>query len=45
MPVIGHLGFLPFACEVYAMYNFAGGVRRKLVLTLGVATKKSPDLA
>ncbi len=30
MPLVGYLGFLPFACEVYVMYNFAGLVWRKL---------------
>ena len=44
MPVVGYLGFLPFACEVYVMYNFSCGLWRKLALTSAVATKKSPDL-
>jgi hypothetical protein len=44
MPVVGYLGFLPFACEVYSMYNFTYGLWRKLALTVAVATKKSPDL-
>jgi len=26
MPVIGYLGFLPFALECYAMYHWARGV-------------------
>src|SRR5574341_338172 len=32
MPIIGYLGFLPFACECYVMYNFAGGVGKKIFL-------------
>ncbi len=32
MPIIGYLGFLPFACECYVMYNFAGGVWKKIFL-------------
>ena len=42
MPVVGYLGFLPFAGEVYAMYNFAGGVWRKLKPAGVVAIAKSP---
>jgi len=41
MPVIGYLGFLPFACEVYSMYNFAIGVWHKLKRTLGVGIVES----
>lgn len=45
MPIIGYLGFLPFACEVYVMYNFAGGVWNKLKPSPAVIIKKRPDLA
>ena len=41
MPIIGYLGFLPFACEVYSMYNFALGVWHKLKKTSGVGIVES----
>lgn len=30
MPVVGYLGFLPFACECYVMYNFTCGIWHKI---------------
>ncbi len=30
MPVLGYLGYIPFAWELYALYHFAWGVRRRL---------------
>ncbi len=32
MPVIGYLGFLPFACECYVMYNFSRRLCNKIIL-------------
>lgn len=43
MPAIGYLGFLAFACEVYVMYNFAGGVWHKFKSPFAVAIERSPD--
>jgi hypothetical protein len=43
MPVLGYLGFPTFACEVYAMYNFATGLWHKLTGQVGVGTNRSPD--
>lgn len=32
MPIVGYLGFLPFACECYVMYNFSRGFWNKIIL-------------